>query len=78
MRSNDCRGISVIATMGRIYSRLIEGKLEGNIKGKIEEDQVEFTTGISYAKQIHTNNSLRKASKGQIGTYRLYGSKKGM
>lgn len=42
-KCDNYRSVSVIAIMGRVYGRLITGKLEDNIKGKIGEDQAGFT-----------------------------------
>ena len=53
----DCenyRCISVIATMGRPYGRVLRNKLEENIEGKIGEEQASFTAGRSCVDQIYT------------------------
>ena len=53
----DCenyRGISVIATMGRLYGRVLRNKIEENIERKIGEEQACFTARRSCVDQIYT------------------------
>ena len=57
----DCenyRGISVIATMGRLYGKILQNKLEENIRGKIGEEQAGFTAGKSCVDHIYTLQQL--------------------
>ncbi|XP_044757820.1 uncharacterized protein LOC123315973 [Coccinella septempunctata] len=44
--------------MGRMYGRLLKGRLEENIKTKIGEDQAGFTAGRSCQDHIYTIQQL--------------------
>lgn len=57
------RGISVIATMGRLYGRVLRDKLEQNIQGKIGEEQAGFTAGRSCIDHIYTIQQLLEKKK---------------
>lgn len=52
------RGIAVIGSIGRLYSKIIRNKIEEEIKGKIGEEQCGFTAGRSVIDNIFTLKQL--------------------
>lgn len=62
-KCDNYRGISVIATLGRLYARIIRNKLEENIQGKIGEEQACFTAGKSCTDQIYTVQQFLQKKK---------------
>lgn len=64
------RDISVLATIGRLYRKIIRNRIEEG-SGKIEEDQAGFTAGRSCIDQIYTLQQLLQKKKAKNRTLHL-------
>ncbi|KAF2883705.1 hypothetical protein ILUMI_22473 [Ignelater luminosus] len=65
-KAENYRGISVLSTLGRIYSRVVRNKLEEAIEGKIGEDQ-------SCIDHIYTVEQLLEKKRAKKQRYTLSG-----
>lgn len=61
------RGLGILPSIGRLYGKIIQNKIENRIKNKIGDNQACFTAGRSCMHHIYTKQQLIEKKSQRIG-----------